>query len=154
TPVLRQMVERFERTQRTIVAVQPIPMADSASYGIIRGEAAGEGLYKMTAIVEKPRPEVAPSNLAVVGRYMLTPAVMNSLEKVSPGAGGEIQLTDAIASVLKPEGAFGYEFEGRRFDCGSKIGYLEANVMYALKHAEVSKEFCEFLSKLEAERKG
>ena len=154
TPVLRQMVERFERTQRTIVAVQPIPMADSASYGIIRGEASGEGLYKMTAIVEKPRPEVAPSNLAVVGRYILTPAVMNSLEKVSPGAGGEIQLTDAIASVLKPEGAFGYEFEGRRFDCGSKIGYLEANVMYALKHAEVSKEFCEFLSKLEAERKG
>jgi UTP--glucose-1-phosphate uridylyltransferase len=154
TPVLRQMVERFEQEQRTIVAVQPIPIEDSRSYGIIKGEPAGERLFKMTGIVEKPHPEVAPSNLAVVGRYILTPAVMTILENVIPGAGGEIQLTDAIASVLKSEGAFGYEFEGRRFDCGSKIGYLEANVMYALKHTEVGKDFCEFLAKLETERKG
>ncbi len=153
TPVLKQMCERYDQEQRTIVAVQPIPIAESRSYGIIKGEAAGERMYKMTGIVEKPHPEVAPSNLAVVGRYILTPTVMDILEKVIPGAGGEIQLTDAIASVLKSEGAFGYEFEGRRFDCGSKLGYLEANVMYALKHAEVGKEFCEFLTKLEAERK-
>ncbi len=153
-PVLRQMVEHFREEQRTIVAVQPIPLAESGSYGIIKGEAARERLYKLTGIVEKPHPEVAPSNLAVVGRYILTPTVLDILERVIPGAGGEIQLTDAIAAVLKSEGAFGYEFEGRRFDCGSKLGYLEANVMYALKHAEVGKDFCEFLSKLEADRKG
>jgi UTP--glucose-1-phosphate uridylyltransferase len=152
-PVLRQMVEQFHQEQRTIVAVQPIPIEESRSYGIIKGEAAGARLFKMTGIVEKPHPEVAPSNLAVVGRYILTPAVMDILERVIPGAGGEIQLTDAIAAVLKSEGAFGYEFEGRRFDCGSKIGYLEANVMFALKHAEVGKDFSEFLSRLETERK-
>jgi UTP--glucose-1-phosphate uridylyltransferase len=153
-PVLKQMVERFEQERRTIVAVQPIPIEDSRSYGIIKGEPAGERIYKMTGIVEKPHPEVAPSNLAVVGRYILTPAVMDTLERVIPGAGGEIQLTDAIATVLRSEGAFGYEFEGRRFDCGSKLGYLEANVMYALKHPEVGKEFGEFLADLHAERKG
>ena len=152
-PVLKQMVDRFEREQRSIVAVQPIPIEESASYGIIKGEPAGDRLHKMTGIVEKPHPEVAPSNLAVVGRYILTPAVLDILERVIPGAGGEIQLTDGLAAVLKSEGAFGYEFEGRRFDCGSKIGYLEANVMYALKHAEVGKEFCSFLAKLEIERK-
>jgi UTP--glucose-1-phosphate uridylyltransferase len=153
-PVLKQMVERFEQERRTIVAVQPIPIEESRSYGIIKGEPAGERIYKMTGIVEKPHPEVAPSNLAVVGRYILTPGVMDTLERVIPGAGGEIQLTDAIATVLRSEGAFGYEFEGRRFDCGSKIGYLEANVMYALKHPEVGKEFGEFLANLHAERKG
>jgi UTP--glucose-1-phosphate uridylyltransferase len=153
-PVLKQMVERFEQERRTIVAVQPIPIEDSRSYGIIKGEPAGERIYKMTGIVEKPHPEVAPSNLAVVGRYILTPAVLDTLERVIPGAGGEIQLTDAIATVLRSEGAFGYEFEGRRFDCGSKLGYLEANVMYALKHPEVGKEFGEFLADLHAERKG
>jgi UTP--glucose-1-phosphate uridylyltransferase len=152
-PVVQQMVEHFRKEQRTIVAVQPIPIEDSRSYGIIKGEAAGERLHRMTGIVEKPHPEVAPSNLAVVGRYILTPAVMDTLERVIPGAGGEIQLTDAIATVLKSEGAFGYEFEGRRFDCGSKIGYLEANVMYALKHAEVGKDFCEFLNRLQESRK-
>ena len=152
-PVLKQMVERYEEEQRTIVAVQPIPLQESRSYGVIKGEASGKRMYKMTGIVEKPHPEVAPSNLAVVGRYILTPAVMDILERVIPGAGGEIQLTDAIATVLKSEGAFGYEFEGRRFDCGSKLGYLEANVMYALKHAEVGKDFCEFLTRLHAERK-
>src|SRR5690349_11913149 len=152
-PVLKQMVEHFRKEQRTIVAVQPIAIEDSRSYGIIKGQPAGERLHRMTGIVEKPHPEVAPSNLAVVGRYILTTAVMDTLERVIPGAGGEIQLTDAIATVLKSEGAFGYQFEGQRFDCGSKIGYLEANVMYALKHPEVAKEFCEFLSRLSASRK-
>ncbi|MEO8631527.1 MAG: UTP--glucose-1-phosphate uridylyltransferase, partial [Betaproteobacteria bacterium] len=93
-------------------------------------------------------PDVAPSNLAVVGRYILTPALMDILERVIPGAGGEIQLTDGIASLIKSEGAFGYEFEGQRYDCGSKLGYLQANVMYALKHAEVSQEFGVFLAGL------
>jgi UTP--glucose-1-phosphate uridylyltransferase len=104
----------------------------------------------MTGIVEKLHPDVAPSHLSMVGRYVLTPGVMALLERVIAGAGGEIQLTDAIAAVLKSEGAFGYEFEGRRFDCGSKLGYLEANVMFALKHAEIGREFSTFLAGLDA----
>jgi UTP--glucose-1-phosphate uridylyltransferase len=147
-PVLKQMADVFEREQRSVIAVQPIPIEDSRSYGIIEGEPAKGGLYRLTAIVEKPHPEVAPSNLAVVGRYILTATVLDLLERVVPGAGGEIQLTDAIAALLKLEGAFGYEFLGTRYDCGSKLGYLEANVMYALKHAEVGKEFAAFLSAL------
>ncbi len=145
-PVLKQMADVFEREQRSVIAVQPIPIQDSRSYGIIQGELVQGRLYRMTAIVEKPDPQVAPSNLAVVGRYILTPNVLGLLERVVPGAGGEIQLTDAIAALLKLEGAFGYEFQGTRYDCGSKLGYLQANVMYALKHPEVSRDFAAFLS--------
>jgi UTP--glucose-1-phosphate uridylyltransferase len=152
-PVLRQMADVFDREQRSVIAVQPIPIQDSRSYGIIQGEPVQSRLYRMTAIVEKPLPDVAPSNLAVVGRYILTAGVLDLLERVVPGAGGEIQLTDAIAAMLKLEGAFGYEFQGRRYDCGSKIGYLQANVMYALKHAEVGKEFAAFLSNVAASDK-
>ncbi len=145
-PVLKQMADVFEREQRSVIAVQRIPIQDSRSYGIIQGEPAQGRLYRLTAIVEKPDPQVAPSNLAVVGRYILTPSVLDLLERVVPGAGGEIQLTDAIAALLKLEGAFGYEFLGTRYDCGSKLGYLQANVMYALKHAEVRRDFAAFLS--------
>jgi UTP--glucose-1-phosphate uridylyltransferase len=152
-PVLRQMADVFDREQRSVIAVQPIPIQDSRSYGIIQGEPVRGRLYRMTAIVEKPLPDVAPSNLAVVGRYILTAGVLDLLERVVPGAGGEIQLTDAIAAMLKLEGAFGYEFQGTRYDCGSKIGYLQANVMYALKHAEVGKEFAAFLSNVAASDK-
>jgi len=147
-PVLRQMAEVFESHHRSVIAVQPIPIEESSSYGIIQGEPAGDRLRTLTGIVEKPSPEVAPSNLAVVGRYILTPGVMELLERVTPGAGGEIQLTDAIAALLEVEGALAYEFVGTRYDCGSKLGYLEANVMYALKHSEVNREFGAFLSKL------
>ena len=147
-PVLKQMADVFEREQRSVIAVQPIPIQDSRSYGIIQGETIQGRLYRMTAIVEKPHPDVAPSNLAVVGRYILTAKVLDMLERVVPGAGGEIQLTDAIAALLSLEGALGYEFLGTRYDCGSKLGYLQANVMYALKHAEVRKEFAAFLSRL------
>jgi len=149
-PVLKQMADVFVSERRSVIAVQPIPIQDSRSYGIIQGDAAQDRLYRMTAIVEKPDPQVAPSNLAVVGRYILTPRVLDLLERVVPGAGGEIQLTDAIAALLKVEGAFGYEFQGTRYDCGSKIGYLEANVMYALKHPEVRSDFAAFLSAVAA----
>ena len=152
-PVLKQMADVFEREQRSVIAVQPIPIQDSRNYGIIQGEPAKDRLYRMTAIVEKPHPDAAPSNLAVVGRYILTSTVLDLLERVVPGAGGEIQLTDAIAALLKLEGAFGYEFLGTRYDCGSKLGYLEANVMYALKHGEVGKEFAAFLSALATQAK-
>jgi UTP--glucose-1-phosphate uridylyltransferase len=152
-PVLRQMADVFDREQRSVIAVQPIPIQDSRSYGIIQGELIRDRLYRMTAIVEKPQPDVAPSNLAVVGRYILTAKVLDLLERVVPGAGGEIQLTDAIAALLQLEGAFGYEFLGTRYDCGSKLGYLEANVMYALKHAEVGKAFAAFLSHVATSQK-
>ena len=147
-PVLKQMADVFEREQRSVIAVQPIPIQDSGSYGIIQSDSVQGRVHRVSAIVEKPRPEAAPSNLAVVGRYILTPAVLDLLERVVPGAGGEIQLTDAIAALLEPEGVIGYEFEGKRYDCGSKLGYLEANVMYARKHSEIGVPFRAFLSAL------
>jgi UTP--glucose-1-phosphate uridylyltransferase len=147
-PVLKQMADVFDRRQCSVIAVQSVPREDTASYGIIEGEEDGERLLRMTGIVEKPKPEDAPSTLAVVGRYILTADVMRRLEQVQPGAGGEIQLTDAIASLLRDETVLGYSFEGTRYDCGSKLGYLEANVMYGLKHPEVRAEFARFLEQL------
>jgi UTP--glucose-1-phosphate uridylyltransferase len=152
-PVLKQMIDIFDKEQRSVVAVQPIPPEDSQSYGVIKGEKVADRLHRMTGIVEKPHPDVAPSNLAVVGRYILSAAVLDLLKRVIPGAGGEIQLTDAIAALLKVEGAFGYEFLGTRYDCGSKLGYLQANVMYALKHGEVGEEFGAFLAGLGPQQK-
>jgi UTP--glucose-1-phosphate uridylyltransferase len=147
-PVLEQMIEIFDRRQRSVIAVQNVPREDTASYGIIQGESDGERLLRMTGIVEKPKPENAPSTLAVVGRYILAPRIMTHLEQVEPGAGGEIQLTDAIESLLHDETVLGYSFEGTRYDCGSKLGYLEANVMYGLKHPETAGDFARFLEQL------
>lgn len=150
-PCLEQMVEVFDRRQRSVIAVQDVPREDTASYGIIQGEPEeGEQLLRMTGIVEKPKPAQAPSTLAVVGRYVLAPTIMRHLEQVEAGSGGEIQLTDAIASLLREEMVLGYRFDGQRYDCGSKLGYLEANVMYGLKHSEVGGEFQQFLDRLAA----
>jgi UTP--glucose-1-phosphate uridylyltransferase len=153
-PVLRQMVRVYEQRHRSVIAVQEVPREDTASYGIIQGEPDGERVLRMTGIVEKPKPEKAPSTLAVVGRYILSPAIMDHLERVQPGAGGEIQLTDAIASLLRQESVLGYAFDGVRYDCGSKLGYLQANVMYGLKHAEVGAEFAHFLAQAAGGRDG
>jgi UTP--glucose-1-phosphate uridylyltransferase len=147
-PVLEQMIEIFDRRQRSVIAVQNVPREDTASYGIIQGEPDGDRLLRMTGIVEKPKPENAPSTLAVVGRYILAPRIMAHLEQIRPGAGGEIQLTDAIESLLHDETVLGYSFEGTRYDCGSKLGYLEANVMYGLKHPETAGDFARFLEQL------
>ena len=147
-PVLKQMIDVFDRRQRSVIAVQNVPREDTASYGIIQGEPDGDRLLRMTGIVEKPKPEKAPSTLAVVGRYILAPRIMMHLEQVKPGAGGEIQLTDAIESLLHDETVLGYSFEGTRYDCGSKLGYLEANVMYGLKHPETAGDFARFLEQL------
>jgi UTP--glucose-1-phosphate uridylyltransferase len=148
SPVLQQMAEIYEHRRRSVIAVQNVAREETAAYGIIQGEPDGERLVRMTGIVEKPRPEVAPSTLAVVGRYILTPGVIAHLEQVQPGAGGEIQLTDAIASLLREETVLGYSFEGTRYDCGSKLGYLEANVMFGLKHPETGADFAHFLAQL------
>jgi len=147
-PALRQMVEVFDRKRCSVIAVQNVAREETSSYGIIAGEPEGDRLIRMSKIVEKPQPADAPSTLGVVGRYVLTPAVFRHLEQVKPGAGGEIQLTDGIAATLSSEGALGYQFEGVRYDCGTKLGYLQANIMYGLRHSEVGNELAAFLKRL------
>ena len=146
--VLEQMVRLYEKHQCSIIGVQNVPREETRSYGIIHGEATEKGLCKMDGIVEKPSPEKAPSTLAVVGRYILTPRIFTLLEQVKPGAGGEIQLTDGIAALLKHEPVLAYEFHGKRYDCGSKLGYLQATVEYALTHPELKDRFRTYLGSL------
>lgn len=138
---LKQMVEECHRTESSVVAVQKIDAAETRKYGIVDVPSTTEKSSKVRGIVEKPAPEDAPSNLAVVGRYILTPRIFSLLASTDVGSGGEIQLTDAIAKLLQEEDVHAYQFDGKRYDCGSKLGYLEATVAYALKHPEVAKEF-------------
>jgi len=145
---LSQMRRVYEERGGSVLGVEEVPREQTQSYGIIKGEREGERLRRVEAIVEKPRPQEAPSNLAVVGRYILTPRIFDLLEKTRAGAGGEIQLTDAIARLLGEESVYGYEFEGRRFDCGSKLGYLEATVHYGLRHEELGEGFRHYLRDL------
>jgi UTP--glucose-1-phosphate uridylyltransferase len=142
---LQQMVKVYEYRHCSVIGVQTIPREESSSYGIVKSTPIGEGLHEMRAIVEKPKPEAAPSNLAVVGRYILTPEIFHHLRRVRPGAGGEIQLTDGIAALLEEEPILAYEFTGTRYDCGSKLGYLQASVQYGLRHPEVGEEFRAYL---------
>lgn len=142
---LKQMVEMFDRHQTGVIAVQPIPPQDTDKYGIVEVDAGLAGLSAIRTIVEKPKPAEAPSNLAVVGRYILPGAIMPLLAQTRSGAGGEIQLTDGIARLLGSEQVLAYQFEGRRYDCGSKLGYLEATVDFALKHPELAPGFRDVL---------
>jgi UTP--glucose-1-phosphate uridylyltransferase len=146
---LKQMAQRFDNG--SIVAVQTVPHSQTDKYGIVKtGSRRGE-LMRVERIVEKPKPSQAPSNLAVVGRYLLTPRLFAHLERIGKGAGGEIQLTDGIARLMDDEGVYAYKFEGKRFDCGSKLGYLQANVEYALAHEELAAPFRTYLRKLSKE---
>jgi UTP--glucose-1-phosphate uridylyltransferase len=147
-PVLRQMTEVFERHQSPVLAVQEIPREQTRQYGIVRTEAVAAGLDRVTGIVEKPKPEAAPSTLAVVGRYILTPRIFHHLAQLKPGAGSEIQLTDAIAALLAEERVLAHRFKGTRYDCGSKLGYLQATVAYGRKHPEIGGAFEQFLKTL------
>jgi len=147
-PAMRQMTDLFGRHQHSILGVQEIPREQSRQYGIVRTERLEPGIERVTAIVEKPSPEAAPSNLAVVGRYILTPRIFHYLERVQPGTSGEIQLTDAIAALLADEQVLAYRFQGTRYDCGSKLGYLQATVAYGRKHPETGKAFEKFLKSL------
>lgn len=142
---LKQMVDVYEREHSGVIGVQKVAQEDVGSYGVISGDQVNEHLWRVSGMVEKPKPEEAPSNIAVVGRYILQPSIFKAIEDTAEGAGGEIQLTDAIAKQLEKESVYAYEFEGKRFDCGSKLGYLEATVEYALKHPEVGAEFAEYL---------
>ena len=147
-PVLKQMVEQFEELRASIIAVQEVPAEHTRRYGIVAGVEAGERLLQLSAIVEKPAPEQAPSRLGVAGRYILTPGVFGEIASQSRGVGGEIQLTDGIAALLKKEKVFAYRYEGRRYDCGSKEGFLQANVELALAHPELGPGFREYLRRL------
>jgi UTP--glucose-1-phosphate uridylyltransferase len=142
------MVDLFNFQHCSILGTEKVPKEDVSSYGIVDGVEVRPGLMEVSGIVEKPEVDKAPSNLAVVGRYILTPRIFDLLEKTQRGAGNEIQLTDAIAELLKEQRVLSYNFKGRRFDCGSKLGYLKAQVEFALEHEEVGAEFREFLATL------
>ena len=143
--VLAQMVEAFQARPASLLAVQEVPQEQVNRYGIVAGEPAGQRLMKVSQMVEKPKPEAAPSRMGVAGRYILTPAVFDHIRKQERGSGGEIQLTDAIAQLIGTEGVYAYEYQGKRYDCGSKQGFLEATVEFALRHAEVGPAFQEYL---------
>jgi UTP--glucose-1-phosphate uridylyltransferase len=144
--VLAQMAQKFAEEQCSILGVEEIAREHTASYGIVSTERAGAELSAIKAIVEKPAPAQAPSTLAVVGRYVLTPGVFAKLAAVKPGRGGEIQLTDAISALLAEERVLAYRFSGRRYDCGSKLGYLQATVELGAKHPAVGAEFARYLA--------
>ena len=148
TPIVRQMVDVFRQHQCSILGVQDVPREQTRQYGIVDATPLGPDIEQVNAIVEKPEPEDAPSTLAVVGRYILTPRIFHHLEKVQAGAGGEIQLTDGIAALMREEKMLAYRFKGTRYDCGSKLGYLQATVALGLKHPEVRDEFAAYLKGL------
>lgn len=143
--VMAQMTAQFKREQCSLLGVQDVPRENTRQYGIVSTEPFAERLEKVKGIVEKPAPEKAPSTLAVVGRYILTPRVFACLERLGKGAGGEIQLTDGIEALMQYETVLAYRYQGRRFDCGSKIGYLQASVEIGLQHAETGPAFAEWL---------
>jgi UTP--glucose-1-phosphate uridylyltransferase len=142
---LKQMVDVFEKYERSVIAVENIPKEETGKYGIVSSDEINDQIGKLNDIVEKPEPSKAPSTQAVVGRYILTPEIFNLLENIGTGAGGEIELTDAIAELLKKEEVYSLTFAGKRYDCGSKLGYLQATVEYALKHPELKEEFSNYL---------
>jgi UTP--glucose-1-phosphate uridylyltransferase len=148
-PVLKQMVEQFSDWRASILAVQEVPAEHTARYGIVAGTQVNDRLMDVTRIVEKPRPEVAPSRLGVAGRYILTPGVFHEIAHQPRGVGGEIQLTDGIAGLLRREKVFAYRYEGKRYDCGSKDGFLQANVELALAHPQLGAGFRDYLKSLE-----
>lgn len=145
-PAMKQMTDLFSYYQCTVLGVQEIAREDTGSYGIVDAQEISDKLSKVDAIVEKPDPSIAPSTLGVVGRYILTPRIFHHLETIPYGAGGELQLTDGIAQLLKEQQVLAYAFEGVRYDCGSKLGYLKAMVEHALKHPEVADEFRDYLN--------
>jgi UTP--glucose-1-phosphate uridylyltransferase len=142
---LTQMVEQYNRYRCSILGVEPVSPEETDQYGIVKTEDNNQVVSNLNAIIEKPKPADAPSNLAVVGRYILTPTIFDLLENTGKGAGGEIQLTDAIAQLLVVEHVKAYKFTGKRYDCGSKLGYLEATVEYALKHPMLKDDFLKYL---------
>ena len=149
TPVMAQMVDLAGRENASVIGVMTVAAEATGSYGVVESEPepVGGGVSRITRMIEKPKPGTTSSTLAVVGRYVLSPRIFHHLRTMPPGAGGEIQLTDGIARLLGEERVLAYEFEGRRYDCGSKLGYLEATVDYALRHPEVGPGFAQYLDR-------
>src|SRR6187431_1351918 len=149
TPILAQMVEQYNEWRVSILAVQEVPAEQTQRYGIVAGTPVNERLVNIERIVEKPKPADAPSRLGVAGRYILTPGVFHEISTQQRGVGGEIQLTDGIAGLLRREKVFAYRYEGKRYDCGSKEGFLEANVELALAHPVLGADFRKYLRSVE-----
>lgn len=147
-PCLKQMMEVFDQYQTSILGVQTVPKQETNKYGIIAGQPVAERIYKVDTMVEKPPVEEAPSNVAILGRYIITPGIFNALEQTTPGSGGEIQLTDALLRLGKKECIYAYDFIGRRYDVGNKEGFLEATVEFALKREDLREEFLAYLKQL------
>ncbi|NBS10749.1 MAG: UTP--glucose-1-phosphate uridylyltransferase, partial [Burkholderiaceae bacterium] len=143
--VLKQMVDLFAKQSASILAVEKIKPVQSKSYGVVAVQSQSAGIHTISGIIEKPESKDAPSNLGVVGRYILSSSIFKHIRNLKPGSGGEYQLTDAIAALLKEEPVIAYEYEGIRYDCGSKLGYLKATIEFALKHPELKHEFESYL---------
>lgn len=148
TPVLAQMMKAYEKTQSSLVAVVEVPKNETDKYGILDADQSKDGLSKIRGLVEKPSPDEAPSNLAIIGRYILNPEIFAILDQKEKGAGGEIQLTDAMAKLLDTQSIFGLQFEGQRFDCGDKAGFQMANLSFALSHPDISSKLKPFIKTL------
>lgn len=148
TPCLKQLIELYEEIPGTILAVQEVPEADVSKYGILDAEKVREGVFRVRDLVEKPDPAEAPSRLAVMGRYIISPRIFEILADTPPGAGGEIQLTDALRVLCREEPVYGLAFKGQRFDVGDKLGYLKATVEFALDRPDLTKEFAEYLKEV------
>jgi UTP--glucose-1-phosphate uridylyltransferase len=146
--VVEQMAQVYDRHRCSVLSVMEVPWDETDKYGIVETHTGPDGELRIASIVEKPAPGQAPSNLAVVGRYLLTPRIFEKLEQTSAGAGGEIQLTDAIAALLADEPVIAYPFRGKRYDCGSKLGYLQATVEYGLAHSDLGADFADYLRQL------
>jgi UTP--glucose-1-phosphate uridylyltransferase len=147
-PALKQMAQTYAARGGSVLGVEEVPKKDTDKYGIVETESGDGTVSRIKGIVEKPKPEVAQSTLAVVGRYILTPAVFQELERVGQGAGGEIQLTDGIARLMQREPVFAHRFSGRRYDCGNKLGYLQATVELSLRHPVLGKDFRAYLKRI------
>jgi len=153
-PCLKQMANVYARQRCSVLGVEEVEPGETDKYGIVDTNGSKASVCQISAIVEKPKPAQAPSNLAVVGRYVLTPRLFDHLERIGKGAGGEIQLTDGIAQLMNEEAVYAYRFEGKRYDCGSKLGYLQATVEYGLKHPQLGQAFGSYLDEFLAQRKG
>lgn len=145
-PCLKQLITCFNEYKTSILGVQQVPKENVSKYGIVDGINIDKGVYKVKNLVEKPDPEEAPSNIAILGRYIITPQIFEHIEKTTPGKGGEIQLTDALKSLMSEEVMYAYEFNGKRYDVGDKLGFLEATVEFALKKPELRDDFIEYLT--------
>jgi len=153
TPCLKQMMDLYEKLQTTIIGVQPVPPEEVNRYGIVKPKTSGENPQEIEDLVEKPSPKAAPSRMAVMGRYIIQPEIFDILENTQPGAGGEIQLTDALKKLCQTQKMYAYTFQGKRYDVGDKIGFLQATVEFALKREDLREKFQEYLLELLQETK-